>query len=98
MSTLTIRNFEPGVKERLRVRAAKHGRSMAAEARHIIEDAVGGAPTSRGQDTEKQTGSVLVEAIRRRFAPFGGVDDLDVPPRESVREPPDFNAWPDFGE
>ena len=31
----------------------------------------------------------LVAAIRRRFAPLGGVE-LDLPPREAGREPPRF--------
>jgi hypothetical protein len=31
----------------------------------------------------------LAEAIRRRFAPFGGLD-LDLPPREVADEPPCF--------
>ena len=32
MSSITIRNLDPAVKERLRVRAAQHGHSMEAEA------------------------------------------------------------------
>jgi hypothetical protein len=31
----------------------------------------------------------LVDAIRRRFAKYGGVE-LEIPPRDGVREPPDF--------
>lgn len=31
----------------------------------------------------------LAEAIRRRFAPLGGVD-LELPPRELVDKPPTF--------
>jgi hypothetical protein len=30
----------------------------------------------------------LAEAIRRRFAPIGGVDDLEVHPRAPVGDPP----------
>ena len=41
MSTLTIRNVEPAVKEQLRVRAARNGRSMEAELRAILAEAVG---------------------------------------------------------
>lgn len=36
MSTITIRNLEEQVKQRLRVLAAEHGRSMEAEARDIL--------------------------------------------------------------
>jgi hypothetical protein len=37
MTTLTIRNVDPELKEELRVRAARHGRSMEAELRHILK-------------------------------------------------------------
>ena len=86
MATLTIRNVDPEVKKRVRVRAAENGRSMEAELRQIITDAVGNAP-----DTTQETGRDLAEAIRRRFAPYGGVE-LDIPPREVGREPPDFGT------
>jgi hypothetical protein len=33
----------------------------------------------------------LPEASRRRFAPFGGVDDLEQPPHEPSRTPPEFD-------
>ena len=33
--------------------------------------------------------SNLAEAIRARFAPLGGVE-LELPPREPMRDPPDF--------
>jgi plasmid stability protein len=35
-STLTIRNLDDGVKQKLRLRAASHQRSMEAEARDIL--------------------------------------------------------------
>jgi plasmid stability protein len=82
MATLTIRNVDAAVKERLRVRAARHGRSMEAEARMIISEAVSGEP---GQAEPN-----LAEAIRRRFAPLGGVD-LELLPAEFVGEPPSFD-------
>ncbi len=40
MASLTIRNIEDGVKERLRVRAATHGHSMEEEARAITTTAI----------------------------------------------------------
>jgi plasmid stability protein len=84
MATLTIRNVDPEVQKRLRIRAAENGRSMEAELRQILKDAVGASPTRKAE-----SGLDLAEAIRRRFAPFGGVE-LDIPPREFGREPPDF--------
>jgi antitoxin FitA len=82
MATLTVRNLDPGVKERLRMRAARHGRSMEAEARSILSEAVAG-----GRDQPEPN---LAEAIRRRFAPLGGVD-LKLPPAEFVDGPPSFD-------
>ena len=82
MATLTIRNVDAAVKERLRVRAARHGRSMEAEARMILSEAVA--------DVREPAEPNLAEAIRRRFAPLGGVD-LELPPPEFVGEPPSFD-------
>lgn len=45
MATLTIRNLPDEVRDRLRVRAARNGRSMEAEARALIAEAVSEAPS-----------------------------------------------------
>lgn len=37
--------------------------------------------------------ATLAEAIRARFAPLGGVE-LELPPREPMRDPPDFMRDP----
>lgn len=70
MATLTIRGLDERVKERLRLRAAEHGRSMEAEVRAILEDTVGGraAPTGLGS------------RVHARFLAVGGVD-LALPAR-----------------
>jgi antitoxin FitA len=81
MATLTIRNVDAGVKERLRVRAARRGRSMEAEARSILSEAV-------AQDRDHPEPN-LAEAIRQRFAPLGV--DLELPPDEYVDTPPSFD-------
>lgn len=80
MATLTIRQLDERIKARLRIRAAHHGRSMEEEAREILRLALSAASPAKGN---------LADAIRRRVAEFGGVD-LKLPPREPVREPPDF--------
>lgn len=80
MASITIRNLDDDVKTRLRVRAAEHGRSMEEEARIILREAVS-ERTTRPRD--------LVEFTRECFAPVGGVE-LQLPPREPMREPPDF--------
>lgn len=79
MATLTIRNLPDDVKERLRVRAAQHGRSMQEEARVILERAVIGL-----------TGSKLLRLARERFGPDHGID-FAIPPRGSDRPRPDFS-------
>ncbi len=79
-TTLTIRNVDATVKERLRMRAARHGRSMEAELRCIISEALGG-------DCNREIN--LADAIRRRFSPFGGVE-LEAHPPVPVAEPPPF--------
>jgi antitoxin FitA len=81
VATLTIRNLNAALKERLRVRAAQQGHSMEAEVREILQDTL----------KESQLPAVnLYQCIRSRFAPLGGVD-LDLPPRELVGEPPRFD-------
>ena len=79
MTTLTIRNVDIAVKEQLRVRAARRGRSMEAELRSILSDALSG----EGEPN-------LAERIRRRFAPLGGVD-LEPHPPVPIRTPPTFD-------
>ena len=64
-ATITIRNLDGGVKERLRIRAATNGRSMEAEARSILAATLA---------VEAEDAPDLAEAIRRRMAPFGGID------------------------
>ena len=49
MTTVTIRNVDPALKEELRVRAARHGRSMEAELRHILKEALGRREARRAE-------------------------------------------------
>jgi plasmid stability protein len=48
MAQLVVRNLEEDVKERLRVLAAEHGRSMEEEVRAILRDAVARRPEPSG--------------------------------------------------
>jgi plasmid stability protein len=68
MANPTIRKLDPAVKDRLRLRAAWHGHSMAEEARRILADAV--APKEPANASE---------AIRRHVAAPRGAA-FDVPP------------------
>ncbi|MGY0633393.1 FitA-like ribbon-helix-helix domain-containing protein [Luteimonas sp. A478] len=80
MATVTIRNIDDHLKARLRVQAAKHGRSMEGEARSILRTAL---------STKPESGESLYDAIRAIVDPLGGIE-LELPPRESMRKPPDF--------
>lgn len=84
MATLTIRDLDDLTKTRLRVRAAQRHHSMEEEARQILREALA---------REEAPAPDLVERIRARFAPLGGVE-LELPPREPVREPPDIDGHP----
>ncbi len=79
MATLHIRDLKDSVKESIRVRAAKNGRSMEAEARAILEEAA-----AKGEPKEH-----LYHIVRRAVAQYGPLD-IEIPPRELGREPPDF--------
>ena len=70
MAAVSIRDLDDSVREKLRVRAARHGRSMEAEMRAILTAAV------RDDDATQGLFSVLAD----RFAELGGVE-LDLPAR-----------------
>jgi antitoxin FitA len=82
MSSITIRNLDPKIKERLRVRAAEHGHSMEAEARRILQTAL--------TEPALPPGLNLYERVRAHFTRLGGVD-LELPDREPTLEPPGFD-------
>ncbi|MDE2970175.1 MAG: plasmid stabilization protein [Chloroflexota bacterium] len=86
MASITIRNLDDELKRKLRVRAAEHGCSMEQEAREILGEALNGGAEVGTNISEKGMGTVLHEL----FKPFRGIE-LDIKPRESVREPPRFD-------
>jgi hypothetical protein len=72
MAQLVVRRLDDGVKERLKARAKRHGRSLEAEARVILEDAANDAPSSkRPQKKEKGFGTLMHE----RFKTTGFTDE-----------------------
>lgn len=70
MAALSIRGLDDDVRERLRIRAARHGRSMEAEIRVILVEAV--------RETVPPTG--LFTALLDRFGHLGGIE-LELAPR-----------------
>ena len=72
MAAVTVRNLDDRVKERLRLRAASHGRSMEAEIRAILAQAVSDPNDDKG----------LLITLLERFAGLGGVE-LELPARSA---------------
>jgi plasmid stability protein len=83
VATLTIRNLDDSLKERLRIRAAEHGHSMEEEARVILKQAVGGV-----------SGAALWSLSRELFSGDQGVE-LNPAARDNDRAPPDLIGGPD---
>ena len=69
MATLTVRGLDPVTHARLRVEAARHGRSMEAEVRAILQERLAAHEGGRG----------LGSRIRARFQGLEG--DLELPDR-----------------
>lgn len=80
MADISIRNLDDSVRDRLRVRAASHGRSMESEVRAILAEAV--------KEPERPAG--FLEAVFDRFSALGGVE-LDIPERSTPVRGADFS-------
>ncbi len=81
MAAISVRGLGEDVREGLRVRAARNGRSMEAEIRAILTAAVReGDPTTD-----------LFTTLLERFGELVGVE-LSIPPRTSAARAADFSA------
>lgn len=78
MRSLAVRNLSDETHKALRIRAAQHGRSMEAEVRTILDDAV--------SPQEKIGLGSMLAAIGRDF---GGVE-LDIARDRTPADPADF--------
>ncbi|MGP0089622.1 MAG: FitA-like ribbon-helix-helix domain-containing protein [Xanthobacteraceae bacterium] len=85
MASLTIRKLDENLKKRLRLQAARHGRSMEEEARLLLAAGLKRTPPAAGN---------VADAIAAIVDPIGGIE-LDLPPRSPTSEPPRFDDWPD---
>ena len=85
MASLTIRNIDEQVKSRLRVNAAIKGVSMEEEVRQVLTRAV----LAPANDADVRG---LATLIRERINASGAAPgfDLEIAPREPMREPPSF--------
>ena len=80
MAVITVRGLDDQLKERLRVRAARNGRSMESEVRAILIEVV-------GETDEKDD---LFQSLLGRFSELGGVE-LELPPRSTPVRGADFS-------
>ncbi len=80
MASITIRNLDGGVKARLRIRAAEHGRSMEDEARRILRDVL-----------DRERPQTLADLALEIFGPEHGID-LDAHPPVVAPIAPDFGT------
>jgi plasmid stability protein len=76
MAAISIRDLDDEVRERLRVQAAANGRSMEAEVRAILTEAVRPANEAGG----------LLASLLERIGKIGGVE-LDLPERATPARP-----------
>ncbi|HEX6518909.1 MAG TPA: toxin-antitoxin system [Streptosporangiaceae bacterium] len=81
MAALTIRGLDEQTHARLRVEAARHGRSMEAEVRAILRDRFATPAPERGLGTR----------IHERFTALGGID-LEPPARDERPRAAEFDA------
>jgi plasmid stability protein len=81
MAAISVRDLDDQVRERLRVRAARNGRSMEAEVRSILVDAVRDESPSEG----------LFGTLLDRFGELGGIE-LELPKRTARPRAADLSA------
>jgi plasmid stability protein len=77
-TTLTIRNLEEPVKHLLRMQAASHKRSMEAEAREILTQAVtkNAANALGAQGSVSEAAQNAVASVRGIWQGRGSTDDM----------------------
>ena len=85
MASLTIRNLDDTVKQKLRARGALRGASMEDEARSILRAAVTSDLALEQIDEQPSPVSGesawdVIQKLRERYGTF----DLDIPPRTTM--------------
>ncbi|HEX4727769.1 MAG TPA: Arc family DNA-binding protein [Jatrophihabitans sp.] len=81
VAAVSIRGLDDQVRDRLRIRAARHGWSMEAEIRAILVQAV----------SEPDPSENLFSSLLLRFGDLGGVE-LELPPRQTPPRAADFSS------
>jgi antitoxin FitA len=75
VANITVRGLDADTKARLRIRAAIHGRSMEAEVRAILREAL--------VEPNPAPSAGLGSRIHARFTALGGAE-LELPPRSEL--------------
>ncbi len=84
MPSITIRNVPEEIHRRLRIRAARHGRSMEAELRHVLAIATGLGRAQAGQAGKTGAGATSAQTPDGRASPDGS-GTASVPPEVLVK-------------
>lgn len=85
MATLTIRNVEDDVKQKLKILAAQNGVSLEEELRSVVRQAA-------RQSRKPPQFDNLYDAIRDLVEPYGGFE-LEIPSRGFAERDPPFKDW-----
>ena len=85
MPSITIHDLDEKLHRHLTNRAEAKGRSTEQEVSEILFEAL-----KQELESELQPEKGLGTRIHERFKALGGVD-LELPPREPMREPPRFD-------
>jgi plasmid stability protein len=83
-TSITVRGLSPGVKQRLRERAAHHGHSLEAEVREILQCA------SVPRD---ESALDVLKRIQAQYGPLEGGEEFTLPSRRELWrgwKPPNF--------
>lgn len=83
MAAISVRDLNDDVAARLKLRAARNGRSMEAEVRAILTESL-----ADGENDQPNLG----QALRERFAHLGGVD-VDIPDRKDAPRAAELPEW-----
>ena len=80
---MTVRGVSGRAKQALRIRAARHGHSMAEELRSLLDQVA-------DEELPQQTTSNFADEMLALFGKEDGFD-IELPERDEGREPPSFD-------
>jgi phosphopantothenoylcysteine decarboxylase/phosphopantothenate--cysteine ligase len=87
MASVTVRKIDERDKARLRVRAARNGRSLEEELRQILKRAANETDQMAPEPKARPEPDNVADGISAIFGRIGGVE-LELPRRTFNREPP----------